>query len=195
MYSDVIELRATKFHIHSDDPAFAVRRRGASRFLMSGEVAQRPASQLTVATPSADLDLALATHSKPEHAVQQLRRALPRDVLLTTHPTAEGLEVLMNEAMVPAARAPRLRIVSTDLVQHVIQLDENKIEFEGSISDAALLTIFCDGRRVTISAEAGLSASATALRVGSSMPHGYRALVDGTTVSVWKDADFFEMVA
>lgn len=162
---------------------------------MSGEVAQRPTSQLEVATPSADLDLALATHSRPAHAIAQLRRALPRDVVMTTHETAEGIELLMNEATVPAARAPRLRIVSTDLLQRVLQLDENKVEFEGSIGDAALLTIFCDGRRVTIQLDAGLSPAATAARVGANMPSGYRALVDGTTVSVWKDADFFEMVA
>jgi hypothetical protein len=57
------------------------------------------------------------------------------------------------------------------------------------------LTILCDRKRVTIVIAAGSSARATAVRVGASMPHGYRALVDGPVVSVWKDADFFSMVA
>ena len=195
MYNDVIELRATKFHIHSDDPAFSVSRRGASRFLMSGEVSLQPTGQLSVATPSEDLELDLATHSRPTHAVHQLRRSLPRDVLMTTTETNEGLEVMLNQVMVPAAKAPRVRIVSTDLVQRVLQLDENRIEFEGAVGGDALITVLCDSRRVTIQVRTGLTASGTALRIGASMPTGYRALVDGSIVSVWKDADFFEMVA
>jgi hypothetical protein len=34
-----------------------------------------------------------------------------------------------------------------------------------------------------------------AARVGANVPHGFRALVDGPVVSVWKDADFFSAVA
>jgi hypothetical protein len=55
--------------------------------------------------------------------------------------------------------------------------------------------VLCDSRRVTLAIPAGSSAKATAARVGAGVPHGYRALIDGPTVAVWKDADFFEQVA
>ena len=58
-----------------------------------------------------------------------------------------------------------------------------------------LLTILCDSRRATIKVEGGTSAQHTAARVGANVPHGFRALVDGPVVSVWKDADFFSAVA
>jgi hypothetical protein len=90
---------------------------------------------------------------------------------------------------------PRLRIISTDLSQRVRQLDENAIEFVGSTGGDCLLTILCDRRRSTISIPGGTSGRATAARVAASMPLGYRALVDGAIVRVWKDADFFSMVA
>ena len=75
------------------------------------------------------------------------------------------------------------------------QLDENKIEFLASVGQDCLITVLCDSRRVTISLPRGSSAKAIAARVGSNVPHGFRALVDGPVVSVWKDADFFSAVA
>jgi len=63
------------------------------------------------------------------------------------------------------------------------------------VQDKCLVTILCDTRRVTIELRAGLSAKAAAATVGANVPHGYRALVDGPVVSVWKDADFFSAVA
>ena len=120
---------------------------------------------------------------------------MPRDVLITHRESEAGIEVLLQETVIPAAKAPRLRIFSTDLLQRVKQLAENKVEFLGSSGAAAHLTILCETKRVTIALPAASSASVTAARVASSMPHGYRALVSGHTVSVWKDADFFSMVA
>jgi hypothetical protein len=90
---------------------------------------------------------------------------------------------------------PRLRIFATDLVQRVRQLADNEVEFLGATGGDSQLTILCDSRRVTISVPGGSSAQATAVRVGASMPHGFRALVDGPVVSVWKNADFFSRVA
>jgi hypothetical protein len=107
----------------------------------------------------------------------------------------DGVEVVFQEALVPAAKTPRFRIFSTDAVLRLKQLDENKIEFMGGVVDDCLLTVLCDSRRVTVSIPAGSSALAIAARVGSNVPHGFRALVDGPVVSVWKDADFFSAVA
>jgi hypothetical protein len=191
----VTSLPVRRFHLASGDPSFHVERAGAGRFLLSGEVSQAPTTSLDVETPSSEFEVPLATHSHAEHAVAQLRRALPRDVAMQVRERLGGLEVSLTEALVPAAKPPRLRVFSTDLVQRIAQLDENRIEVRGSVGADAHLTILCDARRVTIAVTKGLSATATAVRLAASVPHGYRALADGAIVSVWKDADFFSMVA
>lgn len=194
LFDDVIPLRR-RFRMHSEDPAFRVTWRGGGRFLLSGEVSSEPTTELDVDTPSASLEVPLAHHSLPEHAVTMLRRSLPRDVRLTQRRELGGVEITLQEVVVPAAKPPRLRVLSTDLVQRVKQLEENRVEFIGGVGADCHLTIMCDTRRITISLHAGTSAATTAVRVGASVPRGYRALVDGPTVAVWKDADFFEQVA
>ncbi len=195
MFDDVIPLPRARFRMHTEDPSFHVAWRGGGRFLLSGEVSEDPTTELEVETPSDTVDVALAKASRPEHAVRLLKRALPRDVHVSHRAAAGGVEVTLTEVMVPAARPPRFRVVTTDLVQRVKQLEENKLEFLGALGRDCLLTILCDARRVTIQLPAGTSAQTTAVRVGASVPAGFRALVDGSTVSVWKDADFFEAVA
>jgi hypothetical protein len=141
------------------------------------------------------VEVSLARRSTPEHAVAMLRRALPRSISMQHEAIEDGVEVVFQESLVPAAKTPRFRIFSTDAVLRVQQLDENKIEFLGGVGDDCLLTVLCDSRRVTISLPRGSSALTIAARVAASVPHGFRALVDGPVVSVWKDADFFSAVA
>jgi hypothetical protein len=191
----VTQLSVRRFHLESRDPSFHIERQGARRFLLSGVVSDEPTTAVEVETPSTRFDVPLATSSGPAHAVARLARELPRDVVMQVHERIGGLEVSMTEALVPAARPPRFRVLSTDLVQRLVQLDENRIELQGPIGAPALLSIICDARRVTIEVAPGLSAMATAVRIAASVPHGYRALADGAIVSVWKDADFFSMVA
>lgn len=195
MFDDVIQLPRARFRMRSEDPSFQVLSRGVGRFLLSGEVSQDPTTDLEVDTPSGDFEVPLAFHSRPMHAVMQLERSLPRDVVLMARENAEGVEVQLTEAVLPAAKLPRLRVLTTDLVQRVRQLDENRIEFQGAVGADCHLTVLCESKRCTIVIPQGCSATTTAARVGASMPHGYRALVDGAIVSVFKDADFFELVA
>ncbi len=195
MFDDLVALPIARFRMRTDDPNFHVQWRGGSRFLLTGEVELNPVAELDVGTPSGDFEVTLATHSTPQNAVTQLRRALPRDLMLTTQPADDGVEVRLQQMVVPAARPPRLRIVTSDLAQRVRQLEDNKVEFMGAVGGDGHLTILCDGRRSTLALGQGHSAAVTAARVAAAMPHGYRALVDGPMVSVWKDADFFEAVA
>ncbi|MFT3709324.1 MAG: hypothetical protein QM817_16920 [Archangium sp.] len=195
MYEEPLFLRVNRFRVHSEDPSFHVQWRGGSRFALSGEVALDPSAELDVATPNESIEISLATHSKPEHAVAMLRRALPRSISMRHEQVQDGVEVVFTEALVPAARTPRFRVFSTDAHLRTKQLDENKIEFLGASGDKCLLTILCDTRRVTIQLDGGDSAQAIAARVGANVPHGFRALVDGPVVSVWKDAEFFSAVA
>jgi hypothetical protein len=196
MYEDPIQLSSvSRFRVHSDDPSFHVTWRGGSRFALSGEVTLDPSAELDVSTPNDMVEISLARRSTPEHAVAMLRRALPRSISMRHEAVEDGVEVIFQEALVPAAKTPRFRIFSTDAVLRVKQLDENKIEFQGGVGDDCLITVLCDSRRVTLSIPGRSSALAIAARVGSNVPHGFRALVDGPVVSVWKDADFFSAVA
>ena len=192
---DVTSLNAIRFDLTSDDPSFHIARTGSARFVLSGEVSSDPTSDVNVEIPDDAFEVVLAQKSRPQHAVVAIARALPRDVMMTHHETAMGIEVLLQELVIPAARAPRLRIFSTDLLQRVKQLADNKIELIGASGAAAHLTILCESKRVTIAVPAASSPSVTAARIAANMPQGYRALVSGNTVSVWKDADFFSMVA
>ncbi len=195
MIDSVTQLSLRRFHLESSDPSFVIERQSARRFLLSGRVSAEPTTSVGVETPSTSFDVLLATQSEPRHAVARLRRELPRDVAMQVLERIGGLEISLTEALVPAARPPRLRVFSTDTAQRIVQLDENRVEVRGAVGANALLTILCDSRRVTISVHQGLSATATALRIAASVPHGFRALADGAIVSVWKDADFFSMVA
>jgi hypothetical protein len=196
MYDEPLPLPSlSRFRVHSDDPAFHVRWLGGSRFGLSGEVLIDPSAELDVATPNSSVEVSLARRSTPEHAVALLRRALPRSISMRHEATVDGVEIVFQEALVPAASTPRFRIFSSDAMVQVTQLDENKLEFRSGAEADCLLTILCDSRRVTIHVDQGTSALALAARVGSNVPHGFRALVDGPVVSVWKDADFFSAVA
>lgn len=195
MYEEPLPLTISRFRVHSEDPSFHVTWRGGSRFALSGEIELDPSAELDVATPDEHVEISLARRSTPEHAVALLRRALPRSISLRHEEKADGVEIIFTEALVPAAKTPRFRVLSSDAQLRTRQLDENKVEFLGAVQDKCLVTILCDTRRVTIELHAGLSAKAAAATVGANVPHGYRALVDGPVVSVWKDADFFSAVA
>lgn len=196
MYEEPIQLSSlSRFRVHSEDPSFHVTWRGGSRFALTGEVSLDPSAELDVTTPNNMVGVSLARRSTPEHAVAMLRRALPRSISMRHQDVEDGVEVIFQEALVPAAKTPRFRIFSTDGALRVKQLDENKIEFQGGVGDECLITVLCDSRRVTLTLPRGSSALAIAARVGSNVPHGFRALVDGPVVSVWKDADFFSAVA
>lgn len=195
MFEDPAPLSIARFRVHSEDPEFHVQWRGGARFALRGAVSLEPSADLDVMTPNDTVGVSLAQRSTPEHAVAALRRALPRSISMRHELQDDGVEVVFAEALVPAARTPRFRIFSTDGQLRINQLDDNKVEFRGAASTDCLLTLLCDTRRVTIELAAGTSSQAIAARVGASVPHGYRALVDGPVVSVWKDADFFSAVA
>jgi hypothetical protein len=192
---DMVIPLPSSFRVHSEDPAFHVSWRGGGRFVLSGEVTMSPSAELDVATPHDEVEVSLATHSTPTHAVSALRRALPRGILMHHAAHADGVELIFNEAMVPAAKPPRLRFFTAGVRLNVKQLDENCIEFLGGITDDVLVTILCDSRRATVKLTAGMQAHTAATLIGANMPHGFRAIVDGAIVTVWKDADFFSAVA
>ena len=134
MYEDPIQLSSvSRFRVHSEDPSFHVTWRGGSRFALSGEVSLDPSAGLDVSTPDNQVEISLARRSTPEHAVAMLRRALPRSISMRHTQVEDGVEVVFQEALVPAAKTPRFRIFSSGAVLRVKQLDENKIEFTGGL--------------------------------------------------------------
>lgn len=195
MFTEPTPLRTTSFRIHSEDPAFSVQWKGGNRFRLSGEVTIDPSAELEVSTPNDDVEISLARRSTPEHAVALIRRALPRSVSMRHEAHDDGVEVIFCEALLPAAKTPRFRVMSIGTGVRFNQLDDNKIEFLGATTESGLISIQVDLRKVTIELAAGSSANRVAALVGANLPHGFRALVDGPVVTVWKDADFFSAVA
>ncbi len=110
-------------------------------------------------------------------------------------PVSDGVEVVFKEAFLPAARPPRLRLFTSGVRLEVEQLEENVIAFLAGPSEDCLVTVVCDARRTTVRLTAGMGAETAATVLGANVPHGFRALVDGATVAVWKDADLFSAVA
>jgi hypothetical protein len=165
MHEQPIQLSVSRFRVHSEDPSFHVKWRGGSRFALSGEINLEPSADLDVSTPDQMVEVSLARHSKPEHAVAALRRALPRTISMRHTQVADGVEVIFQEALVPAAKPPRFRVLSTDSALRLKQLGENKIEFKSGTSTDCLLTLLCDSRRVSLTIGGGTSALALAARV------------------------------
>ncbi len=195
MPEQLTPLPISRFRVYSEDPSFQVTWRGGTRFALSGQVNLDPSAELDLSTPDDTVEISLARRSRPEHAVAALRRALPRSISMRDRVVEDGVEIIFHEALVPAAKTPRLRIFSTGGPLHLKQLDENKVEFKERVKESCLLTVLCDSKRARVSIEKGSSALTIAALVGAHMPRGFRALVDGPVVSVWKDSDFFSAVA
>lgn len=190
-----IALPVCRFRVYSEDPAFQVSWRGGNRFRLSGQVQREPSADLGVSSPDSDVSVSLAPTCTPQQAVDVLRRVLPRALLMHQRTLENSVEISFAQTWIPAAKVPRVRVFSTAPALHSRQLEDNKIELVGHTDDACLLTMLCDNRRTTVEIPRGTSATVAALRLGSNAPHGFRALVDGPVVSIWKDADFFASVA
>lgn len=198
MYGELRHLPGAAFSMGSSDPCFRVERRGRASFQLSGRVSEAPHTAVAVGFPSREgLEVLVPVRSGPREAVATVRGALPRGIVLTERSkgTEQSVEVRLHEAVLPAAGLPRLRAMSSDLAQEVLQRDENKLEFRGTVAADGHLSVLCDGRRLTLPLSRGQSARLTAVRLGAALPHGYQGLVEGATVSVWKDADLFRAVA
>jgi hypothetical protein len=192
---DVARLPTAKFALHSDDPSLEVSWRGGGRFGLAGEVKRAPSASLEVSMPGEGIEVTLPTGSRAPHAVRAIQRVLPRDVRLESVERNGDIELTLLEAFVPAAKPPRLRAMMTARGLRAEQRHENCLEFIGVSHEQSAMTLLCDGHRVTLPLPGRTTAGAAAALVAVSLPKGYRAVVDGAAVTVWKDADFFSMVA
>ncbi len=192
---EVIPLNPGRFRLQTQDPAFRVEWRGGNRFRLSGEVASRPATTLHVGLPTDELSVSLPEHTRPLPAALRLKDALPRDVHLVATADDGDVDLRLLELVVPAATPPCLRVLLQDAGLRVEQLADNRVRFSGVSKAPAIVTILCDSRRASLALPRASTAAACAARVGLAVPQGFRALVEGPVVSVWKDADFFGAIA
>jgi hypothetical protein len=183
------------FRLFSNEPMLAVQSRGRGRFFLSGSVPEFRDPGLTLESRAGDASVPLAERSTPTDAFRALKRSLPRGVHAHASEAEGGVELQLQETIVPAARLPFAQIFTTDLAQRVRRLDDNSFELLGCTATACLITLKVDARRARLGVHKGASARETARLIGEAVPAGYRAEVDGPIVTIWKDAELHTAAA
>ncbi|MBL8951583.1 MAG: hypothetical protein JNK82_12450 [Myxococcaceae bacterium] len=183
------------FRLFSEEPLFSVQSRGLGKFLMTGEVPTHRDPGLRLESRRGDASAPLAQHSSARDAFRALERNLPRGVHAHATERDDGLFVQLTETLVPAARLPSVQLFTTDLRQRIRRLDENRFELVGPTGSQCLVTMKVDTRRALLSLPKGTPSSSTAEQIAARCPVGYRAEVEGSIVTVWKDADLNTIAA
>jgi hypothetical protein len=98
-----------------------------------------------------------------------------------------------NAPLIPAVKQVNFRIFSS--VTSYAQICPNTVKIVGNSFGSGLVTLVCDSRKASFHMEEHCSAVNVAVQIAAHLPDGFRALVDGTTVCVWSDDDFFAMIA
>ena len=191
----MIETLPGVFRLTSEEPALSVRARGFGRFTLTGSVPQFRDPGLRLESRAGDAAVPLAERMSAIDAFRALERRLPRGVHASATESHEGVEVRLNETLIPAARLPLVQIFSTDLKQRVRRLDDNAFELLGPTGSECLFTVKIDAKRTIVAAARGTSAAATAERIADRVPAGYRAEAKGASISFWKDADLRTIAA
>ena len=137
----------------------------------------------------------LALGSRATDAVRALTRALPRGVFIDGRANADITELKFTETVIPAARLPRVQVITTDLGQRVRLLDTHQVEFVGATCSRCFLTLLVDSRRTSLTLDQGTSACDSAHALASRCPAGFRAEVEGAVVTFWKSGDSTELAA
>ena len=188
-------LPGVTFRLFSAVPQLSVRPHGLGRFILTGAVPSFADPALELRCRAGDVDVPLAEKSQAKDAVRALRRRLPRGVFAEAHEVDGGIELTLQETVMPAARLPRVLVMSTDAEQRVKVLDDNRFELLGCTGDDCLITLSVERRRVVVAIAAKTSADETAQKLSARVPKGYVALAEGGIVTVWKDADLTEIAA
>lgn len=191
----MVEALPGVFRLFSEEPMLSVEPRGFARFILTGSVPEHRDPGLRLESRKGDATAALPAQSTPRDAFRALERNLPRGVHAHASEREDGLEVKLTETIVPAARLPFAQIFSTDLKQRVRRLDDNRFELVGPTGSETLITLKVDTRRTIVPVPKGTRASATAELVAARVPAGYRAEVEGSIITVWKDADLRTIAA
>jgi hypothetical protein len=183
------------FRLTSTEPDFFVRPHGLGRFVLSGVVSAFRDPALRFQSSAGDADIPLAQHSGPVDAFRALKRRLPRGVHADSKKHHDGIEIVLQETILPAAGLPFVQIFSSDPHQRVRRIDDNKLELLGATASDCLITLTVDARRTLIGVAKNSSAEVTAQVIAARPPAGYCAHADGAILTLWKDADLRTIAA
>ena len=186
-----------RFGLWCEDASLKIHAREADRFRLSGRVEHvfPIGTTLHFRAGNEETQVPLALGSRAPDAVRALSRALPRGIFVREARHELTCDLQFTETVIPAARLPRVRVISTDLGQRVRLLDTHQVEFVGATRSRCFLTLLVDSRRTTLTLEEGTSAADSAKAVGSRCPFGFRAEVEGAVVTFWKCGDSTEIAA
>lgn len=188
---------AHTFGLWCDDTSLKIASASRDRFFLSGKVEHvfPLGTTLHFRAGEEETQVPLALGSRASDALRALTRALPRGVFVDAHSNEVGTELKFTRTVTPAARRPRVQVLTTDLGQRIRMLDANQVEFLGATRSRCFLTLRVDARHATIPLEEGTSAADTAQAVANCCPIGFCAEVDGAVVTFWKSSDSTKIAA
>jgi hypothetical protein len=188
---------APRFALWCDDASLKIDTQPADRFRLSGKVEHDfpVGTTLHFRSGKEETQVPLALGTRAPDVVRALRRALPRGVFIGGKSAAEATELTFTQTVIPAARLPVVRVLTSDLSQRLRLLDTNQVEVIGATKSRCFVTLLVDSRRTTLTLDEGTSALDTAKALGSRCPFGFRAEVEGSIVTFWKCGDSTEIAA
>jgi hypothetical protein len=186
-----------RFGLWCDDASLKIAAQPRDRFVVSGKVEHvfPLGTTLHFRAGSDETQVPLALGSRAPDALRALTRALPRGVFVAAHSNDFATELTFTQTVSPAARRPRVQVLTTDLGQRVRMLDVNQVEFVGATRSRCFITLRVDFRRSTLTLDEGTSAADTAHAAAHRCPFGFRAEVEGAVVTFWKMSDSTQLAA
>ena len=188
---------APRFSLWCDDASLKIDARPVDRFRLSGQVEHDFPVGTTLHFRSGDeqTEVPLALGSRGQDAVRALKRALPRGVFLDGKSAEDATDLQFTQTVIPAARLPVVRVITTDLGQRIRLLDTNQVELIGATRSRCFVTLLVDSRRATLTLDEGTSARDAAKALANRCPFGFRSEVEGAVVTFWKCGDSTEIAA
>ncbi len=186
-----------RFGLWCDDESLKIAAQSRDRFTLSGKVEHvfPLGTTLHFTSGEQETEIPLALGSRAPDALRALTRALPRGIFVAAHSNNLGTELTFTQTVIPAARRPRVQVLTTDLGQRVRVLDTNQIELVGATRTRCFITLLVDSRRSTLTVDEGTSAADTAQAIAGRCPFGFRAEVEGAVVTFWKTSDSTKIAA
>ena len=186
-----------RFGLWCDDESLAIESSTRDSFTVSGKVEHvfPLGTTLHFRANGEETEVPLALGSRGPEALRALSRALPRGIYVRAESNDDATTLKFAETFVPAARRPRVQVLTTDSRQRVRLLDTNQLEVVGAAQSRCFVTLLVDTRRSTFALGEGTSAADAARAIAKACPSGFRAEVDGSVVTFWKGSDSDQVAA
>ncbi|GEM_PF-1746479 len=186
-----------RFGLWCDDESLKVQPESRDSFTVSGTVEHvfPLGTTLHFRANGEETEVPLALGSRGPEALRALSRALPRGIYVRSESNDDATTLKFAETFAPAARRPRVQVLTTDLGQRIRLLDTNQLEVVGATKSRCFITLLVDTRRSTVALDKATSAAGAARAIARACPFGFRAEVEGAVVTFWKSSDSDQLAA